>query len=143
MRHPLGARIAPVLALALAAAASACSADLLNSVHQPNTDLIGSYEFVSATMGQASFAAPSAGTGTLTIAPNSYTAVIQKADGTTLHDHGTYTMSAPGTFSLTSAEHQLAAGGTLTLDNGTLTIQVTTPGMQLTSTWAQRGNAGQ
>ena len=124
--------------LALALSGVACSDDDTPN-EPPATDLSGTYELVSLTQGGVTLTPAEGATGTLTLTATTYVlsvTVPSQAGPVTTEDSGTYQTSGNNW----TQESDNAAGfqgvGTFTLVGGTLTVDVTTAGVQVVSVWS-------
>jgi len=128
-----------VAGLSLAGSVAACSDDNNNGTNPPNeVDLSGTYDLVSVTQGGVTLTPALGATGTLVLTQTTYDISITIPSQTgpmTTTDNGTYELSGD-TWTQESANAGGFQGvGTYSLVGGTLTVVVTTAGVQVVSVW--------
>ena len=131
-----------VLALGLTAA---CSSDDDNGTDPPDqTDLSGTYELVSLTQAGSTVAPPIA-TGTLVLTQTTYSIdlTVPNPDdpfgpGINTLDNGTYSTDGSD-WTQESSTTGLQGVGTFTLQGNTLTVNVTTVGIEVLTVWNKTG----
>lgn len=128
----------PLAVVALVGIAGACGGDDDEPMGPVETDLTGTYELVSVTQGGVTLGPAQGATGTLTATQTRYTVDItvpSPAGPINTVDTGTY-MTDGNTW---TQESDNAGGfqgiGTFSLVGDTLTIDVTTAGVQVLSVW--------
>ncbi len=127
--------------LAVALIGMACSDD--DSPNEPpGTDLSGTYELVSLTQGGNTIGPPLA-TGTLVLTQTTYSIDLNVPNpddpfGPPVNtvDSGTYSTSGSN-WTQESSETGLQGVGTFTLQGGTLTVNVTTAGLEVLTIWSE------
>jgi hypothetical protein len=136
-RRPLRALV-PVAMLTLVLTA-ACGSD--DPVNPPvETDLSGTYTLVSVTQAGVTLTPAEGATGTLTLTKTTYAidlTIPSPAGPVNTVDNGTYQTDG-NTWTQESANAGGFQGvGTFTLVSGTLTVDVTTAGVQVVTVWSQ------
>lgn len=137
MRRVIGGPVFALVLLAVAAMVAGCGSDS-TAPNGSTAALVGTYDLVSLTLqGQPTLTPPTA-TGVLTLSDSTYLLTITIPPPTgQLVDSGTYSVSGSN-WSQTSNVQQEQAVGTYTFSNGTLSVNVSTFGMQLASVWQKR-----
>jgi hypothetical protein len=128
-----------MLALAVLALAAGCGGkDSTGPVAVSSDRLAGTYDLISITFqGQQTLTPPEA-TGVLLLTSTTYMVTLHVApDTAAVVDSGTYAISG-NQWSQTSTATQLQSVGTYTLSHDTLTVNVTTQGMQVSNLWKKR-----
>jgi hypothetical protein len=136
-RRPLRALI-PLAMLVFAGSSTACSSD--DPVDPPvETDLSGAYVLDSVTQGGVTLGPAEGATGTLTLTETRYTLSITVPSLTgpiTTEDTGTYQTDGDTWTQESDNAGGFQGVGTFTLVGGTLTVDVTTAGVQVLSVWS-------
>lgn len=136
-RRPLRALI-PLAMLVFAGLSTACSSD--DPVDPPvETDLSGAYVLDSVTQGGVTLGPAEGATGTLTLTETRYTLSITVPSLTgpiTTEDTGTYQTDGDTWTQESDNAGGFQGVGTFTLVGGTLTVDVTTAGVQVLSVWS-------
>lgn len=136
-RRPLRALI-PLTMLVFAGLSTACSSD--DPVDPPvETDLSGAYVLDSVTQGGVTLGPAEGATGTLTLTETRYTLSITVPSLTgpiTTEDIGTYQTDGDTWTQESDNAGGFQGVGTFTLVGGTLTVDVTTAGVQVLSVWS-------
>jgi hypothetical protein len=128
-----------MLALAVAAVASGCGGSS-STAPTPITavQLVGTYDLLSITFQGQPTLTPPAATGVLVLTPTTYAVTLHVAPATAAEvDSGTYSISG-NQWSQTSTTSQVQSVGTFTFSHDTLTVNVTTQGMQVNNVWKKR-----
>jgi hypothetical protein len=99
--------------------------------------LVGTYALVSLAQPPAPTLTPPQATGTLVLAKSRYDLTIDLQGQSSLTDAGTYAI-AGNTWSQASDDGQTRSTGTYTLSGRTLTLHLTTQGIQSTTVWQQQ-----
>jgi len=118
---------------------TACSNDDEGTDPPPTTDLSGAYELVSVTQGGITLTPAEGATGTLTLTATTYVlsvTVPSQAGPITTEDSGTYQTSGNNWTQESDNAGGFQGVGTFTLVGGTLTVDVTTAGVQVVSVWS-------
>ena len=136
-RRPLRALL-PLAIVALVGIAGACGGDDDDPTGPVETDLSGDYVLVSVTQGGITVGPAEGATGTLAVTQTRYTLSVTVPSPTgpiTTEDTGTYATDG----NTWTQESDNAGGfqgvGTFSLVGNTLTIDVTTAGVQVLSVW--------
>lgn len=140
-RRPLRALV-PLVIVALVGIAAGCGGDDEEPTGPVETDLSGTYELVSVTQGGITLGPAQGATGTLTATRTNYAIdiTVPSPDGPiNTVDTGTYQTDG----NTWTQESDNAGGfqgvGTFSLVGSTLTIDVTTAGVQVLSVWNRTG----
>jgi hypothetical protein len=124
--------------LVFAGSSTACSSD--DPVDPPvETDLSGAYVLDSVTQGGVTLGPAEGATGTLTLTETRYTLSITVPSLTgpiTTEDTGTYQTDGDTWTQESDNAGGFQGVGTFTLVGGTLTVDVTTAGVQVLSVWS-------
>ena len=124
--------------LVFAGLSTACSSD--DPVDPPvETDLSGAYVLDSVTQGGVTLGPAEGATGTLTLTETRYTLSITVPSLTgpiTTEDTGTYQTDGDTWTQESDNAGGFQGVGTFTLVGGTLTVDVTTAGVQVLSVWS-------
>jgi hypothetical protein len=139
-RRPLRALL-PLAIVALVGLTGSCSSDDDNGTNPPaETDLSGTYELVSFTQGGTTLGPPLA-TGTLVATQTTYSITITHPDPAdpfgpplTTIDEGTYSTDG-NNWTQESSNTGLQGVGTFSLQGATLTVDVTTAGIEVLTVW--------
>jgi len=134
MQHRAVRRLLPLVAVLTCAIASACG-DSTTAPITTNAQLIGTYDLSSITFqGQPSLAPPAA-SGTLTLGDSTYAVSLTvPPDTAAVTDSGTYTISG-SSWTQSSKVQPVQSVGTYSFSNDTLTVNVTTLNMQVSTVW--------
>jgi hypothetical protein len=128
----------PLAILAFAGLTTACGNDDEGTDPPVQTDLSGAYVLTSVTQGGVTLTPAEGATGTLALTQTTYelSVTVPSAGGPiTTMDSGTYQTSG-NTWTQESDNAQGFQGvGTFTLVGNTLTVDVTTAGIQVVSVW--------
>lgn len=135
MKRSLRPLSAASLALAAALAVASCS-NSTSSNGLTSQDVEGSYNLLSLTAPPNPELTPPAATGTLVLTLTRYNVNLNVV-GTPTADSGTYTING-NTFTETSEATGFQYTGTAALSHDTLTVNVTTPGGQISNTWQKQ-----
>jgi len=130
----------PLAMLAFTGLTAACGDD--DPVSPPvETDLSGTYELVSLTQAGVTIGPPVA-TGTLVATQTTYSIDLTVPDpdnpmgpGVNTVDSGTYSTNGDG-WTQESSNTGLQGVGTFSLQGGTLTVDVTTAGIEVLTVWS-------
>ncbi len=144
MRRRFLRAMLPLTAVALMGVAGACGGDDDNGTTDPPgpVDLSGSYELASFSQGGFTLGPPVA-TGSLTLTATNYTISITHPDPAdpmgpplTTNDAGTYSTSGSN-WTQESSTTGLQGVGTFQLQGATLTVDVTTAGLEVLTVWSR------
>jgi hypothetical protein len=128
-----------MFALAVAAFAAGCGgSSSTGPTPITSSELAGTYDLLSITFqGQPALTPPMA-TGVLVLTPTTYAVILHVAPDTGAQvDSGAYSISG-NQWSQTSTTSQVQSVGTFTFSHDTLTVNVTTQGMQVNNVWKKR-----
>ncbi len=115
--------------------ATACGSD--DDPSGPEVDVTGSYSLLSFTFDGQLTLTPPAAQGTLVLLGSRYEVdiTLETIAGTqVIQDVGTYTVDGTS-WSQTSDDGLLQSVGTFNLDNGVLTVDLTTQGQRILNIW--------
>jgi len=140
-RRPLRTLI-PVSMLVFAGLSTACSDDEQPTNLPEPTDLSGTYELVTLTQAGTPTIGPPIATGTLVLTQTTYVIDLTTPDqtGTPVNtvDNGTYSTDGDN-WTQESSTTGLQGVGTFTLQGNTLTVNVTTVGIEVLTVWNKTG----
>jgi len=135
----------PVAIVTLAGLTTACSDDEQPTNLPEPTDLSGTYELVSLTQGGITIGPAQGATGALVLTQTTYSIdlTVPNPDdpfgpGINTVDNGTYSTDGSN-WTQESSTTGLQGVGTFTLQGNTLTVNVTTVGIEVLTVWNKTG----